>query len=357
MFKKLFLVLVLTVNVYSAEIVRYINVASEGGNGTTNAKTGENAAYKNKYDFNLAEATDLNTANNYMLVYCSGGTDTNNVTLNAWSLSSTDYLKFIGDGTYISKSTDSTGFSIIEEYVHFEGIKFEVNVTANNTGTGLYYAAGVGTATNNVDKCTFYGNSVTGTGNGYGLRVSDSSITVNVRNCLFYDLISANTPADSGFNGIYLNVSGTLNILNCTIWHCGRGMNCTDGTTNVKNTVIGNTPEDGGDIIGVGTINIDYCATDDANEGTNWVDLSPSATEADDWAAAFTDYANNDFSIKDTDSVLYNSGTNLSASGVTTDIIGTARPQATIYDIGAYEFVVAGAPAVKKPRIININMN
>ena len=68
---------------------------------------------------------------------------------------------------------------------------------------------------------------------------------------------------------------------------------------------------------------------------------------------AFTDYANGDFSIKDTNSPLYNAGTDLSASGVTTDIIGTARPQASIFDIGAYEWHVV----VRKPRIININMN
>lgn len=50
----------------------------------------------------------------------------------------------------------------------------------------------------------------------------------------------------------------------------------------------------------------------------------------------FTDYTTGDFRFA-TSSACYNAGTTL--SDVTEDYLGTARPQATTYDIGAYEYI------------------
>jgi hypothetical protein len=68
------------------------------------------------------------------------------------------------------------------------------------------------------------------------------------------------------------------------------------------------------------------------------VDISPNATEADDWAAAFTDYTNGDFSLK-SGSPLIDAGTDLSAVMDSVDIIGTSRPQGDAWDVGAFEYV------------------
>jgi hypothetical protein len=87
---------------------------------------------------------------------------------------------------------------------------------------------------------------------------------------------------------------------------------------------------------------LNFNASDDG-DGSNSVDISPGGTEVDDWNDAFTDYANGVLSVKNASSVIENAGTNLSGSGVTDDIIGTARPQDSIYDIGAFEFIVAAA--------------
>ncbi|MCX6796296.1 MAG: hypothetical protein NTW06_02240, partial [Candidatus Falkowbacteria bacterium] len=89
-----------------------------------------------------------------------------------------------------------------------------------------------------------------------------------------------------------------------------------------------------------GVFTLNYNATDDnTGAGTNWINISPNvngATDAQDWAKAFTDYANNDFSIKNYFSPLFDAGTTITS--VTSDIIGTPRPKNTAYDIGAFEF-------------------
>ena len=87
---------------------------------------------------------------------------------------------------------------------------------------------------------------------------------------------------------------------------------------------------------------LSYCANDDDGDThTGRVDLNENASG--EWAAAFTNYSASppDFSVKDSSSALYNAGTSL-AGTVDVDIIDTARPQASTYDIGAVEYV---APA------------
>ncbi|HQO61548.1 MAG TPA: choice-of-anchor Q domain-containing protein, partial [Deltaproteobacteria bacterium] len=139
-------------------------------------------------------------------------------------------------------------------------------------------------------------------------------------------------------NGAYVGFnssSGDNNVLrvyiyNCTAFGCSSGIVTNTGGTRVRNCAVFNNADDFN-----GTFeSIQYCASDD-KDGTNAVDISPGATEADDWNAAFTDYANGDFSVKDTSSPLYDAGTDLSAY-FTTDIIGTTR---STWDIGAFEYV------------------
>ena len=59
-----------------AEVVRYVNTASAGGDGTTNNEAGATAAYASLNAWEAAEQTDLDTANNWMHVYCSTGSGT-----------------------------------------------------------------------------------------------------------------------------------------------------------------------------------------------------------------------------------------------------------------------------------------
>ena len=56
-----------------AVITRYVNTASAGGDGTTNAESGATAAYASLNAWEAAEATDLVTAGDSHIVYCSTG--------------------------------------------------------------------------------------------------------------------------------------------------------------------------------------------------------------------------------------------------------------------------------------------
>ena len=59
-------------------------------------------------------------------------------------------------------------------------------------------------------------------------------------------------------------------------------------------------------------------------------------------AASFKDVTINDYSLVE-NSTAKDTGTDLTAAGITTDILGTVRPQGTAFDMGAYEFVVPNA--------------
>lgn len=55
---------------------------------------------------------------------------------------------------------------------------------------------------------------------------------------------------------------------------------------------------------------------------------------------SFTDAGTRDFTLQ-SGSAARDAGIDLSAAGITTDIIGTARPQNSTFDIGAYEYIVS----------------
>lgn len=125
--------------------------------------------------------------------------------------------------------------------------------------------------------------------------------------------------------------SPLVTIRNSVVTGCGTGISRGTGTVNVVNSAVFNNTTDF-----AGEINITYTTSDDNPQGTGNVDISPGATEADDWAEAFTDYASGDYTIKSTDSVLYNAGTQ--QTGYAYDRAGILRPQGGHWDIGAYEW-------------------
>jgi len=59
---------------------------------------------------------------------------------------------------------------------------------------------------------------------------------------------------------------------------------------------------------------------------------------------SFTNAAGADFTLQ-SGSAARDTGTNLSGDGVTTDYLGTSRPQNGVFDIGAYEYLVASRAA------------
>ena len=132
-----------TGNVWGATITRYVNPGSTGGNGTTSALSGANAAYASLSAWEAAEQQDLVTGNNIALVNCAGTTaDTTVTTIVGWTTGATNYIEIIGDNTTGKWSTSnyrlSAGFGILidiqEENVRIDKLQLDQTSTSQFDG-------------------------------------------------------------------------------------------------------------------------------------------------------------------------------------------------------------------------------
>jgi len=353
------LLMLIPVRGFAAEVVRYVNCSSAGGNGTTNNESGADAAYASLSAWEAAEETDLVTDGDTHKVYCDDGSshaaDTTAVTIDGWTTDSDNDITIEGDNTTGKWDTnyyriDTTGavtpLSCDSVFITVNNIQLGSTNTSGTTRHGLaFWYRGDMTANNVVIKL-----NTTNVGNGvYILNNSSGTQSYTLNNCIIYNV------GENATNGIRIDNlnNDTVALNNCTISGYTNGVaeDITDTgfTLNVYNSAVFNNTDD---FKGNNFSSIDYCASDDG-DGTNAVDISPNATESDDWANAFTNYVNGDFSVKDTSSVLYNAGTTIAS--VTDDIIGTSRPQSTDYDIGAFEYQ-SGAPSTIRINITAVGI-
>lgn len=271
-----------------AELLRYIDFDGANGSGTigspynsiTNFFTGEGAT------------VDLVTDGDNYVVSVTGSTDSveNLTTPTGWTTGITNDIEFVGDATAnefddtkacISPATGSSGIIVGPgiEHITFKDIQFK-----NNNVSGTYISmvifqpgSGASDAECHIEHCivdgqdnrgrNFYFGSV-GTGNG------------SVTNSIIYD-----TTTGSSSTGVEVNDTGwTVNVDNTLISNCTQaGIERVAGTVSATDTVIADCGTDF-----LGTITVDYCASDDGT-GTNAQTLS--VTRSDD----FTDYVAYDF--------------------------------------------------------------
>jgi hypothetical protein len=352
MIKKLILVLLMlsvAVNGYSATITRYVNTASSGGDGTTNATSGANAAYASLSAFEAAEDTDLDTANNNIIVNCSGTTaDTTAVTFAGWTTSATDDITINGNNPggvfsasyYRLETANATCITINgvgdgTKHINFNQLQLNPSRSTGGNASGINIdSLPNATAEFNFTRCIVYGGSNTNNG-GYafylGGNVGGCTATFNIINCIGYGF-----DRDGMVGGLVAsNFSGnTINVVNSV--SCDNAYYSIDniaGTMTMTNCAVFNNADDTR-----GTITITYCAGDDAefDSGTGNIGLDNSSTS---WNANFTNYGSGDFSVKDINADIYDAGTDLSVY-FTTDITGGTR---TTWDIGAFEFQTAVA--------------
>jgi len=178
------------------------------------------------------------------------------------------------------------------------------NVGAEATQGRLFYVLATAAATVTLKNSILYGTS--GSANACAVVLNDADSTLNVINCTISD-------STNGSAAVY-NDDGTTNVINCAVFN-----NTDDFQTDA------------------GTLTVTYTASDDNDvAGTGNVDISPGATEADDWTAKFGGYASGDFTLNAGENALVGAG--IIQTGVTVDIINTSRGTVgNACDIGAFE--------------------
>jgi len=322
-----------------ATITRYVNPGSDGGDGTTTALTGANAAYASLNAWEAAEETDLVTAGNIHVVNCAGSTADTIATITlGWVTGESNYIEINGDhstGIYstsyyrLEAAPVETGVLILgQAYIRINNLQIY-----HNGGSPANEASAIRVIDDLVTSDMRVKSSIL-RGGRYTFRIEGVCESFLIENSIIYEGTTGGCATTHSSSNLELN--------NVVITDYGtNGLFEYAGTITANNCAVFNGADDFNSVS-----TIDYCASDDG-DGTNAVDISPGATEADDWNDAFTDYANGDFSVKNSSSVLYDAASATYAPA--DDIIGTERPQGSADDIGAFELSSAGVSVTVTP--------
>lgn len=233
------------------------------------------------------------------------------------------------------------------------------NVASSSTAGGGAIFAGSGLMT--INKCTFTNNYATASNGG---AILNNTATTTISNTIF----SGNSSPVAG-GALYTVKSATIN--NCVVSgnYGTSAIYVYPGIIGTFNnvTVASNTKADGtaaSIYLGVATTVSTFtnclfynCGTSPIGYGTG---LAPTATFCGFGSdiLALPTYAGNgcintidatsfkditiDWKLSET-STAKDAGTDLTASGITTDILGTIRPEGSAYDMGAYEYSTSAA--------------
>jgi len=332
--KRLLLALILTAPCWSAQIIRYVDPDATGAvDGTTWA-----TAYRALSQWESHEQTDLDTANNYMTVYCrssSGTADPNILYISGWTTSNTDYIEIIGDDFPTNGVWDATAYrleqtnahivTIAEDNVRLVNLQVKLTATSGTQFRAIQISNVAAGGDQRFDSCIVKivddGASIS----SIAYHLIDSHAVVKISNCIAY----GNTT--SYHRGFYLYSFATADLYNCTAYNLSSGINFWifgAGTCSATNCAVGNCGDDfTGDTDADFTVS--YCMTDDG-AGSNSQDALSG-----DWDNEFVDANNGDFHLVAGGNGIGN-GTDNPGSGLyLDDIRGVLR--ATVWDIGAFE--------------------
>lgn len=343
-----------------ATVQRFVNTASAGGDGTTNATSGANAAYASLASW-IANTSGGSSADDYIVDCCGVAADT--------TPAEVDFSPSITTGSILIRANrgDAAGFydgPLVISSSHYRlatgaSTLCLVLLEPNTTVDGLQLVPGHTTSNRSAVNSTtsgssgqhwtirncrlFNGGSVDfGLGFGSGVNLGGNGTIRTYENNLIV-----------GFDvsGIYSWVSthatNETNIRHNTIWGDGSsyGIRCVTGSGsgtpvwNIAGNVVANAGTQDAISISapVGTVNLGENATDQYPLGLSGeVDIGSAA-------AAWTDPGNGagyDFTVKDTSSALYAAATPV----LTEDLLGYTR-DGTFHDIGAFELQSGGGDA------------
>lgn len=333
--RKLAILLVLgflSLRCFGATITREVNTGSAGGNGTTTALSGPNAAYASLSAWNAAEAQDLtDNGGDVMVVNCAGtAADTTGVTLSGWTTGSTNYIEIVGNNTTGILDTSKYRMEVStviyclrvvnagSDFVRVRNMQFK---NTNADGDCVEFdRAQAATYDHRVSNCILYGGV-------YGLYLGRT--TVKAWNNVIYGMSTVGIWCLSGY------AAPTAELYNNTIINSVRGINAQSGTVTSKNNYAGGNTT--GDYLGTFTSSSTHASSDaTGNTGLQNIAVSTSA------GAYFTNVTGGSENLHiNTSSALIDVGTSDPGSGLfSDDLDGVARTGS--WDIGADEFVAAG---------------
>jgi hypothetical protein len=202
------------------------------------------------------------------------------------------YQAWAGTGIpVIDASATNFGFHIRNSKGYITVSGFEIK---NAQGNNIYSA---------TEGNIFVNNIIHG---GYGMNIQYATVGVKVYNNTFYNL-GGGIEAMNWMNPTFLEIKNNI-FTNTT----GAAISLFYDASNDNNLFFNNES--------------DYASSLGIGVGTHDVHANP----------LFVDPANNNYTLQ-TNSPAINAGVDLTASGVTTDILGRARPNVGAFDIGAYE--------------------
>ncbi|MDD2283892.1 MAG: choice-of-anchor Q domain-containing protein [Paludibacter sp.] len=300
-----------------------------------------------------------------LLAFSTGVVNANPVTISNCTFTSNSASSTAGSGGAMYLNTKA-GNTINVSNCSFTSNQSNVSKSTTNGGGAIW----VGTGIYNIDACTFTNNVVSLSGGGAILigsgaavaTISKSVFTGNestayyggalmltypatVNNCLFY--------GNKASNVIYLGGGAGATVVNNTTFASNTNVAGTaslgiyiSGTSGAFTNCLfydsGTNPISGG----TGTT-ISYCGFQNT-VGQAYATANNCIKTIS--AASFADAANNDYHLS-SGSAAIDAGTTIAA--ITTDLEGTARPQRSAYDMGAYEIGPTVAVPGTNDRLLN----
>lgn len=333
-------ILALACYAFGADIIRYVNTASSGGDGTTNNTTGATAAYAT---LSAAEAglqqdlTDGGGDNLYIL--CSGGADNTACVFDGWTTSATNFVTIKpGAGqrhagawstsVYRLDITDGTGILIDGCYnLHIEGMQISVTY-ATEFDTKQCVRANYGNAGGLVmDGCIIRGVISNGSkwrGCSFeNLTSASANQKIKIQNCAFLGTVTGS----GELYGVIGIDHGGSNAYDCYVYNCTFNYSTTGTTYGVYHT---------GTADAITVKNCGFVNVDDALNGTITAEVTNSETGPTFASGESIHLASNDVTWLD-------EGTDLSAdAGAINALDIDSAARGATWDIGADEYTSEG---------------
>ena len=246
-----FLIIFLIATVANAvTVTRYVNTASAGGNGTTNATVGVNAAYVSLAAWQAAEVTDLVAAGNTHKVIVSGITvDANPVVVDGWTTDATHYVLITCDSSIANSchhgalstthyalqvsSAWATALTINDDFVRINGFQIVKQSTSAIVRSAIRVYSITSGGDTRISNMVIRGD-LAGAGVGRGVWLKNPAAKAYLWNNIIYNFSSV------GSSGIMVDAASAaaLNyIYNNTVVNCAIGYSGTLGTERYKNNV------------------------------------------------------------------------------------------------------------------------